>query len=36
MDAAIMTAAEDAFTFRHQLLRRAVGETRRTPGFATL
>ena len=26
MDAAIMTAAEDAFTFRHQLLRRAVGE----------
>jgi DNA-binding CsgD family transcriptional regulator len=27
MDAAVMTAAEDAFTFRHQLLRRAVGET---------
>ena len=26
MDAAIMTAAEDAFAFRHQLLRRAVGE----------
>ena len=26
MDAAIMTAAEHAFTFRHQLLRRAVGE----------
>jgi DNA-binding NarL/FixJ family response regulator len=27
MDAAIVTAAENAFTFRHQLLRRAVGET---------
>ena len=27
MDAAIMTAAEHAFAFRHQLLRRAVGET---------
>ena len=26
MDAAIVTAAEHAFTFRHQLLRRAVGE----------
>jgi DNA-binding CsgD family transcriptional regulator len=26
MDAAMMTAAEDSFTFRHQLLRRAVGE----------
>ena len=26
MDAAIMTAAEHAFAFRHQLLRRAVGE----------
>ena len=26
MDAAIMTAAEHAFTFRHPLLRRAVGE----------
>ncbi len=26
MDAAIMTAADDAFTFRHPLLRRAVGE----------
>ena len=26
MDAAIITAAEHAFTFRHQLLRRAVGE----------
>ena len=26
MDAAIMTAADDAFAFRHQLLRRAVGE----------
>jgi len=26
MDAAIMTAAEHTFTFRHQLLRRAVGE----------
>jgi DNA-binding CsgD family transcriptional regulator len=26
MDAAIMTAAEHSFTFRHQLLRRAVGE----------
>ena len=26
MDAAIMTAAGDAFAFRHQLLRRAVGE----------
>jgi len=26
MDAAIMTAAERTFTFRHQLLRRAVGE----------
>jgi DNA-binding CsgD family transcriptional regulator len=26
MDAAIMAAAEHAFTFRHQLLRRAVGE----------
>ncbi len=26
MDAAIMTVAEQAFTFRHQLLRRAVGE----------
>ena len=26
MDAAIMTAAEHAFTFRHELLRRAVGE----------
>ena len=26
MDAAIMTAAEHVFTFRHQLLRRAVGE----------
>ncbi len=27
MDAAIVTAAEHAFTFRHQLLRRAVDET---------
>ena len=27
MEAAIMTAAEHAFAFRHQLLRRAVGET---------
>jgi len=27
MDAAIMTAAEHAFAFRHQLLRRAIGET---------
>ena len=26
MDAAIMTVADDAFAFRHQLLRRAVGE----------
>ncbi len=26
MDAAIMTAAENTFSFRHQLLRRAVGE----------
>ena len=26
MDAAIMTAAEHAFAFRHQLLRRAIGE----------
>ena len=26
MDAALITAAEDAFTFRHQLVRRAVGE----------
>jgi DNA-binding NarL/FixJ family response regulator len=26
MDAAIVTAAEHAFTFRHQLIRRAVGE----------
>jgi hypothetical protein len=26
MDAAIMTAAEHAFAFRHQLLRPAVGE----------
>ena len=26
MDAAIMTAADDAFAFRHHLLRRAVGE----------
>jgi DNA-binding NarL/FixJ family response regulator len=27
MDAAIITAADNAFAFRHQLLRRAVGET---------
>ena len=32
MDAAIMTAAEHAFTFRHQLLRRAVGEMIPRPG----
>jgi DNA-binding NarL/FixJ family response regulator len=27
MDAAILTAADNAFAFRHQLLRRAIGET---------
>ena len=34
MDAAIMTAAEHAFAFRHQLLRRAVGEMIPPPAAA--
>ena len=36
MDAAIMTAAEHTFTFRHQLLRRAVGEMIPQPGRQAL
>ena len=36
MDAAIMTAAEDAFAFRHQLVRRAVGEMTPPPARQAL
>jgi len=36
MDAAIMTAAEHAFAFRHQLLRRAVGEMTPQPARKAL
>jgi len=36
MDAAIMTAAEHAFAFRHQLLRRAVGEMIPRPAHKAL
>ena len=36
MDAAIITAAEHAFTFRHPLLRRAVGETIPRPASKAL
>jgi predicted ATPase len=36
MDAAIISAAEHTFTFRHQLLRRAVGETIPRPASKAL
>jgi len=36
MDAAIVTAAEHAFAFRHQLLRRAVGEMIPRPAHSAL
>ena len=36
MEAAIMTAAEHAFAFRHQLLRRAVGEMIPRPAYKAL
>jgi predicted ATPase len=36
MDAAIMTAADHAFAFRHQLLRRAVGEMTPRPARTAL
>jgi DNA-binding CsgD family transcriptional regulator len=36
MEAAIVTASEDAFTFRHQLVRRAVGEMIPRPASAAL